>query len=291
MHHRPAVDTAIRRPVEDERGPALRLKADRRDTGERGNGVAPGTGGIDHDRRGKGALRRLRVPEVAVAAEPAHSRLRQQPAAAGPQATQIALVQGGDVDFQRLRLQHPAGDIVLAQRHGLPERLGSVEAGEARHARSVLVVQPVEGLELIGAANVEHLLRAEQRRFGKSRRRVSEEGPACGGQPPCQRTAVGLHVHGGGAPGGVIAGRVLLFEHDDAAPLGKPIRCRSPGHAGADDQEIVAFHGAHSMQHALRPKRPNAASAGMCSPHSASRARPVTLAPSSAAGADHGDIV
>ena len=55
-------------------------------------------------------------------------------------------------------------------------------------------------------------------------------------QPPRQRAAVGLHVHGGGAPGGVIAGRILLLENDDAAPLGKPIGRRGSRHAGADDQ-------------------------------------------------------
>ena len=135
MHHRPAVDAAVRRPVEDERGPTFRLKADRRDACTCSHGVAPGAGGVDHDRRAVGAGRRLRVPEAARTRERRHRRLRHQRSATRAQASQKTLMQGGDVDLLRLRLQNRAGDIVLTQRYGLlPEPDWRRGVPESAHA-------------------------------------------------------------------------------------------------------------------------------------------------------------
>ena len=200
-------------------------------------------------------------------------------------------MQGGDVDLLRLRLQNRAGDIVLTQRYRLLQSLVGVEACQSRHTPPVLLVEAIEHVDLIRATHIQHIPRAEQRRIREAGRRVGEEGTTRHGQPLRQRAAVRLHVHGSGASGRVVAGRVLLLQHDDAPPLREPVRRRGAGHAGTDDQKVTAFHRVHSMRRTPRPKRRDSALAGTPWTLSASRAWAASLAPPKRAGADHGDFM
>src|SRR5208282_1420681 len=96
---------------------------------------------------------------------------------------------------------------------------------------------------LVLAREVEHSARREQGGPCEARGRMLEKGAARRGDRAHGRIAVALDVHGGGAPGRVIARLALALEEDDAAARGELVAGGGPCNAGADDEEI-ALHGA-----------------------------------------------
>ncbi|MNN91426.1 hypothetical protein D3C81_2095420 [compost metagenome] len=75
--------------------------------------------------------------------------------------------------------------------------------------------------------------------LGKALRRLFVEGAAGAGQRLDLRRAVGLHEHGRGAAGGVVAGLGFALQHCHGRRGAQAVGHGRAGDAGADHGEIV----------------------------------------------------
>jgi hypothetical protein len=130
---RPMRGVDIARGREGEDAAALRHQADRRDTGERGDGVAPGARGVHQHRRAVADAARVDLPATAVVTcDLDDVGVADDRAALAPDAAQVAVVEPVHVDVGGVGLEHRAENPLAAQRrHDLARAVGVEQSARA----------------------------------------------------------------------------------------------------------------------------------------------------------------
>ncbi len=231
-----AVDAVGR--VEQDRGAPLGHQADGPGAGHVADRVGPGAGGVDDDGGGECAGPCLDAPVGAGFRQRHDLGIRDDTAAAGAKAPEIALVQRVHVDIHGIRLQHAAADIVRSQhrhqRPGLgrvdpPDRLDQPARLRENAFQLRFLVRPAEKH---GAARRQNVVRGEA--VGGRQ----EERLAAGRQRPHLRRPIGLGEQRRRPAGRVVARLALALQQHDAGTRRQLVGRRGAGHAAADDDEI-----------------------------------------------------
>ncbi len=181
---------------------------------------------------------------------------------AGPlrELAQEALVEGGDVDVERVVVDGGGGRVVRAQRrdHGAQRVDRQVAHAAALRSGADRIGHGVGQFGLMpGRREQDARAVVQQRDRREAGRRVGQEIPRQAGEHADVGRAVIQDPGGGGAAGGVVAGGVLGLDQRDLVIGGEMGGGGGPGDAGADhhDVEGMGFHGAGASAAAVQHAR------------------------------------
>ena len=239
-----------------EGGAPQRAQPDRGQAGQPGHVVGPGTPRVHHGCHLDPLAAHRGPPPPARAGQGGHRRTGADLSAAAAQPRDEDLVQSGDIDVARVRLQH-AGDRVLGPQHrAQPRHLVAVHEPDRRDQCPAPLGQRDQLGPLVRPADGQHGAGAQQARLAAGR--TVEEGPAGQRESADLVAAVVLQVLRGRPAGGVEGEHRLGLGEQHPRGAGQVEGGGHPGDAPTDHEHVEAVHGGSDATAARSPPRTGA---------------------------------